>query len=398
MPGEALVEIRAVRKKYSHSLKSSMRYGVQDIARDLRGREPPSGLRPDEFYALDGVDLTLRRGECLGLVGANGAGKSTLLKMINGIFMPDEGEIIVRGSVGALIEVGAGFHPLLSGRENIYLNGSILGMSKAYIDECFDSIVEFAELEKYIDMPVKSYSSGMYVRLGFAIASKLKADVVLLDEILSVGDVRFQAKCFNAIADLMRDSAVIFVSHSMAQVSRVSTRVGFLSEGSIEQFDDPARGIDRFLQSQQLVRQPLVTGSGRLEITSFAIVDASGSEVSSIAYDQPVEFVFTLDAPEDIGECVAVVSLYSNDTMLVAQCSSRLDGNVLNLRCGRHQIRGRLNKLMLNVGTYSVSVAIMDGDNLEVLTRVDHIVDVTLQGNFFGYAPVQFSADWSVSQ
>src|SRR3990172_12206671 len=213
---DVLIKVEGVSKKFSKSLKRSMLYGIQDISRSMLGLAPKTDeLRPGEFWSVDNVSFEVRRGECLGVIGPNGAGKSTLLKMLNGIISPDKGRIEIKGRVGALIEVTAGFHPMLTGRENIYIAGSIHGLSKKEIDRKFDDIVAFSELGDFIDTPVKHYSSGMNVRLGFAIAAQMRPDVLLIDEVLAVGDIGFSTKCLNAIGEIIENSAVIFVSHSV---------------------------------------------------------------------------------------------------------------------------------------------------------------------------------------
>ena len=220
MPKDVLISVEHLSKKYCRSLKYSMLYGIYDIARDIFALEGHNEqLRKTEFSAIDDVPFEVRRGECLGIVGSNGAGKSTLLKMLNGVVLPDKGKIVIRGRVGALIELGAGFHPMLTGRENIYINGAILGLSKGDIERKFDEIVSFAELETFVDSPVKFYSSGMYVRLGFAVAVHLKPDVLLIDEVLAVGDDHFRSKCTHKIAQAISDgAALIFVSHNMNDI------------------------------------------------------------------------------------------------------------------------------------------------------------------------------------
>jgi lipopolysaccharide transport system ATP-binding protein len=232
---DVLIKVDNVSKKFCRSLKRSMLYGIEDISRDLLHLPNNSDkLRKDEFWAVDDVSFEVRRGECLGIIGRNGAGKSTLLKMLNGIILPDKGKITIKGKVGALIEVGAGFHPMLTGRENVYVNGAILGMSKQEIDKKFDEIVAFAELEEFIDMPVKHYSSGMYVRLGFSVAAHLNLDVLLIDEALAVGDLAFTIKCLNRIAALRRNStSVIFVSHNELQVREAANRCIVMSSGQL---------------------------------------------------------------------------------------------------------------------------------------------------------------------
>lgn len=242
---EVLVCAEGVSKKFCRSLKKSLWYGLCDIGGELspfgrqaRGNSPvaigdrgETGLRDGEFWAVYDVSFELRRGECLGLIGRNGAGKTTLLKMLNGLIKPDTGTITMRGRVSALIALGAGFNPILTGRENIYINGPILGLSKSEIDMKIDEIIEFAEVRDFIDSPVQSYSSGMQVRLGFAVASSLSPDILILDEVLAVGDAAFRAKCYRRISEMRRNSAVIFVSHNMHQVARICDRGLTLSNG-----------------------------------------------------------------------------------------------------------------------------------------------------------------------
>jgi lipopolysaccharide transport system ATP-binding protein len=272
---EVLVRVEGVSKKFCRSLKRSLWYGVCDIAGELnpfakhgaRGMEhggdsaegrsvspatsylPPvtlDGLRPGEFWAVNDVSFELRRGECLGLIGHNGAGKTTLLKMLNGLIKPDRGRIEMNGRVGALIALGAGFNPVLTGRENIYINGSVLGLSKKEINEKIEEIIDFAEIREFIDMPVQNYSSGMQVRLGFAVATTLDPDVLILDEVLAVGDIRFRQKCYNRINNLIRSSAVIFVSHSMDHVATMCTSVAMLRRGAVNYYGDPVKGIEAY--------------------------------------------------------------------------------------------------------------------------------------------------------
>ena len=188
----------------------------------------------------------LKRGECLGLIGKNGAGKTTLLKLLNGLIKPDHGRIEMHGRVGALIALGAGFNPILTGRENIFVNGSVLGLSKAAIASKLDDIIEFAELEEFIDAPVQSYSSGMSVRLGFAIATALDPDILILDEVLAVGDASFRHKCYHRINAIMKNCAVILVSHSMSQISAVASSVGMMRRGRFEHFTNVMDGVSAY--------------------------------------------------------------------------------------------------------------------------------------------------------
>ncbi|MCG7443013.1 ABC transporter ATP-binding protein [Dermabacter vaginalis] len=199
----------------------------------------------DTFMALDGVDVTVRAGETVGLIGFNGSGKSTLLKTISGVLFPDSGRVSVRGKVAGLIEVGAGFHPDLSGRENVYLNGAILGMSKSEIDACFDDIVAFSEIEQFIDTDVKYYSSGMFLRLAFAVAVHTDPDIFLVDEILAVGDEPFQRKCLARIREMQESGkTMVIVSHELDMLTELCTRIVVLEKGRVIFDGDPTEGVE----------------------------------------------------------------------------------------------------------------------------------------------------------
>jgi ABC-type polysaccharide/polyol phosphate transport system ATPase subunit len=212
-----------------------MFYGSIDIARSMMGIPYDTGkLRPAEFWALDDVSFELSKGETLGIIGVNGSGKSTLLRLINGIFPPDKGRITFKGRIGALIAVGAGFHPHMTGKENIYLNGTILGMTRNEIDKKLDEIIDFAEIGEFIDAPVNVYSSGMTVRLGFSIAIQSNPDILLLDEILAVGDVGFQLKCFNKIGELKSNqTASILITHNLHQISTFCNKLIVMDKGKV---------------------------------------------------------------------------------------------------------------------------------------------------------------------
>lgn len=216
-----------------------MIYGMQDIGRNMFGQSSRSEqLRHNEFWAVDDVSFELRKGETLGIIGPNGSGKTTLLKMLNGIFWPDKGKITIKGRVGALIAVGAGFHPLLTGRENIYINAAILGMSKQEVDAKFDEIVDFADIGDFLDSPVKHYSSGMFVRLGFAVAVHCKPEILLVDEVLAVGDTSFRRKSSERMKALLEsgETSIILISHDMHAIKAISDRAILLYNGQMKAF------------------------------------------------------------------------------------------------------------------------------------------------------------------
>lgn len=266
---DVLVRVENVSKKFCRSLKRSLWYGVKDIISDLnplhltvpdrilesafpsegelkQPHQAGNGLRPDEFWAVNGVSFELRRGECLGLIGRNGAGKTTLLKLLNGLMKPDTGRITMKGRIGALIALGAGFNPVLSGRENIYVNGAVLGFTKREIDEKLDDIIAFSEISEFIDSPVRTYSSGMQVRLGFAVATAMDPDVLILDEVLAVGDASFRHKCYNRINKIIKKCAVILVSHGMEQIAAVSSQIGMMQNGTFTLYKDITEGIGAY--------------------------------------------------------------------------------------------------------------------------------------------------------
>jgi ABC-type polysaccharide/polyol phosphate transport system ATPase subunit len=233
---KTLIKVENVSKKFCRSLKRSLWYGLKDLSSELIGISSSNNdeLRPDEFWAVKDVSFELKQGDCLGLIGRNGAGKTTLLRLLNGLIKPDRGRIEIQGRMRALIALGAGFNPVLTGRENIYVNASILGLSNKEIDAKFDEIVDFAEVEDFIDTPVQNYSSGMAVRLGFAIASSLNPDILILDEVLAVGDSAFQLKCYNRIGVLMEaGTATIIVSHQLNNLERLAKFGAVINQGSL---------------------------------------------------------------------------------------------------------------------------------------------------------------------
>lgn len=249
-----VIKFEGVSKKFRKSLRQSMIYGFKDIAKNTFGIPAKTEvLRKGEFWALDNVSFEVKKGETLGIIGPNGAGKTTILKLIAGILYPDKGKVEVNGKVGSLIEIGAGFHPLLTGRENIYVNGAILGMSKKEIDEKIDDIIEFADIGDFIDTPVKYYSSGMYVRLGFSIAIHSNPDILLVDEILAVGDYNFQMKCFSKMKELIKKGiTLLIVSHNLENLSRISEKIFYVKKGEIVEKGKTNEVLNKYQQQEKI--------------------------------------------------------------------------------------------------------------------------------------------------
>jgi lipopolysaccharide transport system ATP-binding protein len=367
MPKDVLISVEHVSKKYCRSLKHSMLYGVYDVARDMFGLEGHSEqLRNTEFWALDDVSFNVKRGECLGIIGPNGAGKSTLLKMLNGILLPDRGKITMRGRVGALIELGAGFHPMLTGRENIYVNGAILGLCKSDIDRKFDEIVAFAELKDFVDSPVKFYSSGMYLRLGFAVAVHLKPDVLLIDEVLAVGDDHFRSKCTHKIAQAISNgAALIFVSHNMNEIIRACDKAMWLQNGRAVENGGAAsvtgaylRHIDR-QEILEMGRQDCKTITGA-RLRDFRMCDREGTPRACFRSGEPMVVHFDYEKEPDIKALTFSFSISLGDEKSYVSCHSPWTGFALNSNNRYGRVTLTIPQLLLNSGHYLVNVGIWD--------------------------------------
>jgi lipopolysaccharide transport system ATP-binding protein len=363
VPADILIDVKHVSKKFCRGLKHALLYGVRDVGSELLGRNGHHDLRPGEFWAVDDVSFQVRRGECLGLIGANGAGKSTLLKMLNGLIKPDRGKIIMRGRAGAMIALGAGFNPILTGRENIYNNAAVLGLSKREVDRKLDMIIDFAELDGgAIDAPVQTYSSGMHVRLGFAVAAMLvRPDVLLLDEVLAVGDIGFVIKCLNTVRSIAQDSATVFVSHSMQFVSSFCSRVAVLHHGSLLTDGPPAEGIDRYLA--QFPVQSNLSGTGQAVIERVAsmmsVVGTSGKEIVLRQGDGFECTVRVSIGPGFRGVARVVVYIMDEAMDAIICCPvQNSDSTELLLEAGSHELALPLGRVDLNAGKYCLTVGV----------------------------------------
>jgi lipopolysaccharide transport system ATP-binding protein len=287
------IEFDGIWKKFSTGqMWDSLRDLVPAMMkRAMRGRMPED-LGTQEFWAVRDVSFRVEQGEAFGVIGPNGAGKSTLLKLLSRILKPTRGTCTVRGRLSALIEVGAGFHADLTGRENVYLNGTILGMKKKDIDQRFDAIVDFSEIAAFIDTPVKNYSSGMYARLGFAVAIHMDPEVLLVDEVLSVGDIGFQTKCMDKMQEIIRGgTTVVFVSHNIRQVSRLCDRVLVLAKGEIKHCGDPALAMAIYHEHAAGRANPSQVGkNAQFGTVTVSPIDANGQAVAAIPFGEPIRF------------------------------------------------------------------------------------------------------------
>jgi len=380
-----VVQCEAVSKKFSKSLKKSMLYGAWDIAGSTFGVMPDSNrLRPDEFWAIENVSFELKRGESFGIIGPNGSGKTTLLKMLNGIFMPDKGRITIAGKMGALIQVGAGFHPMLSGRENIYINGAILGMSKKEIDGKFDSIVDFADIGDFLESPVKFYSSGMYVRLGFAIAVHCRPDILLIDEILAVGDLKFQSKCLKFITNniLKNGCSVIFVSHNRYAVEDVCGQVLYLKKGKPVQIGKTLDVIDRYLtdiKNEENEGQKLINGFANEEIVKVELLDKSSQVRSQFKTGEELRIRFHYAFSHPIQNPSIGITFNHDDprytlvssTDYIFNLHSGYDEFEVKTLQGRGYFEVTIDCLYLPVGIYQYSVYLYTDNKMNLARKYE---------------------------
>lgn len=401
MGSQHLLLAERLQKKHCRSLRRSMAYGLRDIAGAILGRTGHSAqLRKEEFWAVNGVSLQLAKGECLGVIGANGSGKSTLLKMAAGVVYPDVGSLRVRGRVGSLIEVGAGFHPMLSGRENIYVNGAILGLGKREIDRKFDAIVEFAAIGDFLDSPVKFYSSGMYVRLGYAIAVHTDPDLLLVDEILAVGDAAFQRKCLTHMRGYLdAGGGILLVAHNMYLIQAICNRCLVMDQGRPVYLGNVDEGVRRYFDLQAVTpgsrqtnqtlsaEQPArVTGIGITPLAGEVLRSGGGARVSvrylALPGLPPVAWGFSIWAQD---QSVRITTLNSAwDGVLV---SLQEEGELVCL----------LPELPLVPGNYVLKAGLYDADTSWPIDRLgweDPPVPFTMEGRLDRKETVQrMSAD-----
>lgn len=382
-----VLSVQGVSKKFCRSLKRSLFYGLQDIATELTGsRKPKTDLRPHEFWALKDVSFTLKRGEAVGLVGANGSGKTTLLRMISGLIKPDAGSIWFKGRVAPLIALGAGFSPILTGRENIYANMSILGLSTPEIDERFEQVVEFAEIGEAIDAPVQSYSSGMAARLGFACAIYTDPDILLIDEVLAVGDARFRSKCERRLAELLQQgTAFVLVSHFFQGILNTCQTGVYLSKGQLIAAGNAREIMDRYEQDLFSIQRapaafPFVlpaksdAESTGTDLVSVYFKDADGKLIEAPVSGEPLYICVCCQSRRAVEALSLFIAVYhpAKDNSLVLHLSSAYDQEMFEIVSGEYELCAYLPYLGLLPGSYTVSVYLKDG-SLYVLDAYESI-------------------------
>jgi ABC-2 type transport system ATP-binding protein/lipopolysaccharide transport system ATP-binding protein len=365
--------------------KYSARHRFQTFKSALVKGDLFRALRPDELVmALDDVTLSIEKGQTYGVIGENGSGKSTLLKLVAGIAKPTQGEVRTHGKISALIELGAGFHPEITGRENIFINGIMLGLSRKEISARFDEIVAFAELEEFIDAPVKTYSSGMYMRLGFAIAINVNPEILLIDEVLAVGDAAFVPKCLDRIDDFRRrQKTILFVSHDLSTVRKICDRAAWLKNGRIQMIGEPKRVADAYLQdvaekqersferqqrgpaaapSDQEERRENRWGKREIEITRVALKTIRGEEKHVFSPDDGLVIEMDVVAHDPADDFVFGIGLFNSQGVSCYGTNTQLeDYEPVSIR-GEGKVVCRIEKLNLVNGTYYLDVAVHKRD------------------------------------
>ncbi len=355
-------------------------------------RRAPSRAPKRTHQALDDISFTVERGEILGIVGANGAGKSTLLKILSRITEPTAGRCVIKGRVGSLLEVGTGFNLELTGRENVFVNGTMLGMSRREIRTKFDDIVAFAGVEPYIDTPVKRYSTGMQVRLGFAVAAFLEPEILLLDEVLSVGDVGFQRRCLGKMSEIAGGGrTILFVSHNMEAVAGLCTRAIWIDRGKVR-MDGSSKSVVHAYLSENVGDGGRIAwpdperrrGSGHLRLTGMRILDDRGNSVSSIAVGEKATFELDFTAgPQGRNNLSVWVWIRSADGRIVTAFNSRMTGRDFNGLPSTGTLHCRIPRFPLGPGSYSVALAATHG--AETSDEVDRAMNFeVIPGDFFG--------------
>lgn len=373
------------------TIVGAVKRAVGSFASLFSGAVPGAGT--EFFWALKDISFEVAEGEVVGVIGKNGAGKSTLLKVLSRITEPTEGTATLKGRLGSLLEVGTGFHPELTGRENVYLSGAILGMKRREIDAKFDEIIEFSGIEKFIDTPAKRYSSGMYVRLGFAVAAHLDPEILFIDEVLAVGDAQFQKKCIGKMNDIAGSGrTILFVSHNMAAVSSLCSRVIVIDEGRIVFNGDTEEGIAKYLETYGTASAEVTfdksterKGEGPVRFTSFRIESGKGDTVSSVSTGGQLDFVLEYESSEPLSTHSVVATIGVNrqiGTDLFTLMSSVAGADFSNMP-PRGSLRCSIEKLPVASGNFPVSLM------LEVDGRIsDWIVGAAnlevVAGDFYG--------------
>lgn len=366
--------------------------------------------RYTERWALRHVDLDIRPGQAVGVVGENGSGKSTLLKVVAGILPPQTGQVQVAGTLASMLELGAGFHPDFNGRENVFMNGAILGLSEQEVAARFDDIVAFAELADSIDMPVRTYSSGMTMRLAFAIASHVNPQILLLDEVLAVGDEAFQRKCMGRMYEFRRSGGtLLFVSHDAGSVERICDRAILLADGAVIEDGTPGEVLNTYHRrlatregrthettpSPSEITGATEWGTGRVRISRPRLEGPNGLSRDFVSGD-PIAVVFDVETDEPVPQPCFGTSIWTVDGQLIWGTNTKLDSFSSDLLAGRQTVRFAVDELPLHEGRFMLQVAVISQDHSEIYHWIDRCLEFNVFQQATGIGVVRITGRWSV--
>jgi len=390
MAAEVLVKVEGLSKKFCKDLKTSLWYGVKDLVSGITGSQANRPLRDKEFWAVKDITFELRRGECLGLIGHNGAGKSTLLKILNGLINPDEGSVTMRGRVGALIELGAGFNPILTGRENIYNNGAVLGFTRKEIDAKVEEIIDFSEIREFIDMPVQNYSSGMKVRLGFSVAVQMEPDVLIIDEVLAVGDLGFRLKCFKSIDELLPNTAIIFVSHNMSMISRICNSI-LLMEKGYEKFcgKNTSKGIDLYYSNFSKNEFNVIFTDGTLQLNNVNLIDNSLNKREMSVLKWGDDFILNMTfGYKDLSVIpMFKIVIFDKEQRPIAMLEPKFENISLKETHNNLEVTITHKNLQLSKGNYTLSMNVFNNESINSILGVNNMLSFQITHDKDFYHP-----------
>jgi len=391
-----IVNTTNLSKKFSKSLRRSMLYGATDLTRAFFGKLTKTNyLRPAEFWALNDISLKLSRGQALGVIGPNGSGKTTLLSLLAGIYPPDMGSIKIRGRVAALIALGAGFESKYTGLENIFLKGTLLGMSTKEVKRKLDEIIAFSELEEFINTPISNYSAGMRVRLGFSIATASEPELILLDEVLAVGDRNFRAKCFNKVDEMASDACTILVSHNMNLISRICTEILVLAKGKVVfAGDNVSEGIE-FYNARNPLDESSEFGMEEIQIRKFSWGNQGTREedITKFNYLDDMEMKMEICLPQSLVAPRFRLIIFNNNFLPVAETITEMNFPARRENAC-HSIDIKISRIELVSGQYSISIVIEDSATGRFLKRFHAIKSFEIGGDTFSISPIRLQAEW----
>jgi lipopolysaccharide transport system ATP-binding protein len=395
---DSIIEVKGLSKKYILSHEGQEKYTalrdvitnkVKGLVNKQQNLKAPS---QEEFWALKDVDFNIKQGDRVGIIGRNGAGKSTLLKILSRITEPTSGSIKIKGRVASLLEVGTGFHPELTGRENIFLNGAILGMSRTEIRKKFDEIVDFAEVERFLDTPVKRYSSGMYVRLAFAIAAHLEPEILIVDEVLAVGDSNFQKKCLGKMEEVSKEGGrtVLFVSHNMIAIQNLCNDIILMNKGNLVFHGDRAKGMILY---EKLNRDFGNVESANENETFIKFNFSAKNEINpeSIDAHQKIKFEVVVNSKQDFGKSWINIVIDDNEGRTVGHIRNDWYDFPVEINLGEHKFEIEIEGAMLTPGIYNVWTRVVLSEEMEIIDSIPLMFEV--MGNHL-YGNINYKTNW----